>query len=241
MRLLLWGRTLLSYLLLAIIVAIAIIPVTIFVFIPERWRYDNKLFYWFSHFFYVATVKATFLPIEVVGRDNLPKEPAIIAVNHQSALDIPLVGHLLGAFPHMWFAKIELIGTFLLGFIVRRVAVLVDVRSPAKARRALVEGLKRVQDRKQHAIIFPEGGRYLDGTVHKFYGGFVVMAKETKRPVVPIRIYNVQKVFPPGSFFVYRYPIKIVIGKPMHMQEGEDNDAFKERVYQWFTDLPDEG
>jgi len=85
-------------------------------------------------------------------------------------------------------------------------------------------------------MIFPEGGRYTDGTVHDFYGGFVILAKKTGRPVVPVRIFGVHKVYPPDTFWVQKYPITVVVGKPFVYQEGDTDQAFKDRVYQWFIE-----
>ena len=63
--------------------------------------------------FYAITIRALLLPIKVVGLENIPHTPAIIAANHQSALDIPLVGNLMRCYPHIWFLKHEF---FLLRF-----------------------------------------------------------------------------------------------------------------------------
>ena len=43
-------RTLLSYILLGIVMVIIAIPCLIFILLPVKWRYDNKLFFWLSHF-----------------------------------------------------------------------------------------------------------------------------------------------------------------------------------------------
>jgi len=61
------------------------------------------------------------------------------------------------------------------------------------------------------------------------------MAKKTGRPVVPVRIFNANKVYPPHSFFVYWHPVTIVVGKPMYINERESDDEFKDRVHEWFT------
>ena len=45
---------------------------------------------------------ATFLPIHVEGKENLIEQPAIIIANHQSSLDIPVIGALFDHHPHVW-------------------------------------------------------------------------------------------------------------------------------------------
>jgi 1-acyl-sn-glycerol-3-phosphate acyltransferase len=64
--------------------------------------------------------------------------------------------------------------------------------------------------------------------------GFVILAKKTGRPVVPICIVNLNKVYPPNSFWVYRHPIRAIVGIPMTLQEGESDIQFRDRVVAWF-------
>ncbi len=228
-------RSIVSYFLLFIVILFIGIPCLLMTLLPARWRYDNKFFFWLSHIFYVAALKTSMVPITFVGKKNIPNEPAIIVANHQSAMDIPLVGSLLDSFPHIWLAKSEL-GRSWLAPIVRRMAVLIDMSTPQRGMRSLKRAIDLVKGKRRHAIVFPEGGRYIeDNGVREFFGGFVMLAEHTNRPVVPIMIFNTYKVYPPGSFFVNRQPVKVVVGKPFYLGKDEDADAFKERVHQWFV------
>jgi 1-acyl-sn-glycerol-3-phosphate acyltransferase len=83
-------------------------------------------------------------------------------------------------------------------------------------------------------MIFPEGTRRTDGKVHEFYAGFVTLAKKTGRPVVPVRIFGVNEVYPPEQFWIHYCPIKVVVGEPMVIGETEDDESFKNRVHAWF-------
>jgi len=228
-------RSTFSYLFLGIVLVFIGIPCFLMMLLPDRWRYDNKFFFWLSHVFYVASLKAAMIPVTIIGKENIPKEPVIIAANHQSSLDIPLVGSVLNGFPHVWLAKSELARTPL-SPILRRMAVLIDMSTPQRGLRSLMKAIKLVNGKKRHAIIFPEGGRDINGnTVCEFFAGFAMLAKHTNRPVVPIMIFDAYKVYPPGSYFVHRHPVKVVIGKPIHMKDNEDTDEFRDRVYQWFV------
>jgi len=228
-------RSTISYLLLGLVLVFIGTPCFLLTLLPARWRYDNRFFFWCSHIFYKAAVKTTMVPVTFVGKRNIPKKPAIFVANHQSAMDIPLIGLLLNKFPHIWLAKSELARSWLAP-IVRRMAVLIDMSTPYRGLRSLKKSIRLIKDKQRHAIVFPEGARHIDGnTVHKFFAGFAMMAKHANRPVVPIMIFDAYKVYPPGSFFVNRYPIKVVVGKPFHLQEGEDTAAFRDRVYLWFT------
>ena len=204
--------------------------------LPERLRF-NKVLYAFLHSTYWLILKSTFLPITYEGVANIPTEPAIIVANHQSSLDIPLVGTLVDSFPHIWTAKSE-IGeeSKVLGFIVPRIAVMIDIHSPQKSMRALVHLITIAQDKKQHIIIFPEGGRYVDGKIHDFFSGFAILAKRTGRAVVPVFIKNVDKVYPPKTFWATYIPITVSVGEPMFIRPEESEDEFKDRVHGWFIE-----
>lgn len=232
-------RTIISRLLLLIVMIIFALPALIIIIVPKRWLYDSKLFFWVAHAFYWMIIKFSFLPIKFYGLDNIPHQPSIIVANHQSSLDIPLVGYTLKMYPHIWLAKHELMESPILRFILPRLAVLVDMSTPMKGMRSLVEAMQHIRGEDRYIVLFPEGGRYTDGSVHEFFSGFVILAKKLVRPVIPIRIFGVNKVYPPDSFLVHYHSIDVVVGKPLYMQPDEDDDAFKQRVYQWFVNEPE--
>lgn len=227
-------RTLLSYLLFGLIIGIVLLPGIIMLLMPKRWLHKSRIFFWFSHAIYWAIIKVLFMPVVIVGKENMLHAPAIIAANHQSSLDVPLVGITLLGAPHVWLAKAELKENPFLRFILSRLAIIIDMSTPMTGMRSLIKALDTFEDSPAHAVIFPEGGRYTDGAVHDFYAGFAILAKKTGRPVVPVRIFNAYKVYPPGSFLLHWVPIKVVIGQPFIYQEGEKEDVFVARVHDWF-------
>lgn len=229
-----WLRTIFSRFLLFLLMLVYLPPFLIILFLPRRWFYRSRLFYWFEDIFYWAVIKFSLLPITYRGLENLPEGPAIFVTNHQSSLDIPLVGVLTKRHPHIWIAKEELTESPILRFVLPRVAILVDPEATFKAMRALLQAIKVMQEYKMGAMIFPEGTRHTDGDVHEFFAGFVILAKKTNLPVVPVRIFGANKVYPPETFLVNYYPITVVVGPAMFIQEGEDDEAFKNRVYDWF-------
>lgn len=229
-------HTLVSYLLLLSVFLILLIPAICLFLMPRKWRYKSRLFAGFLYWGYWLILKCTLVPITYRGIHNIPPCPAIIAANHQSALDMPLVGVLAKYTPHIWLAWSELFERPFHYFLLSRIALPLDVTSPLKAMRSLVNVLSVVCDNNMAAIIFPEGGRFSDGLIHDFFAGFVMLAKKTGRPVVPVRIFNVNKVYPPRSFFAYWHPITVVVGEPMFMKENESDEMFKDRVHQWFLE-----
>jgi len=236
------ARNLFSRFLLIIITIIFLIPIAIFICIPERYRYKYPILFYPIHWFYVAILKGSLLPITYKGLENIPKDKAVIfAANHQSTLDIPLIGVLSKGVPHVWLAKEELMDSIFIKFIVPLISVLVDVTSPRNAMLSLRKILNIVNNHHRNLVIFPEGARYTDGKIHDFFGGFVVLAKKIGRPVVPVCILGINKAYPPETFWVQWYPITVIVGKPFVYEENDTDASFKNRVYQWFVEQMEQG
>lgn len=228
--------TFISRLLLWIVIGIFFIPATLLMFIvPQRYRY-NRAFFLMTCLLYKTIVRISLLPITVKGKEHLPKTPAIYVANHSSSLDIPMLGSLLGCKPHLWFAMKWLTNFWFFRLILPRVAVLVDMDDPQSNVRSLLKVIQMAKQNNMSIMIFPEGRRYIDDQVHAFYGGFGLLAKKTEFPVVPVRLFNLERVYPPDTFWVHYHPVQIVIGQPMYIQHDETDEMFKNRVHQWFID-----
>ncbi len=226
-------RTIFFYTLSLLIILIGIVPIMISALLPLRYRY-NRIYIFFMYAIYRVMSFALLVPITVKGRGHLASGPMIYAANHQSAVDACLVGSLIGLKAHLWFLKFELTKIPFIGWIGNRVGVAVDYRSPHFALRSLKQGIRLLSGQDISLAIFPEGGRFTDGGVHDFLGGFAIIAQKLNRPVIPIYLCNVGKVLPPRGFFVNNYPITIIIGKPFKFLPDEDKDAFANRVHEWF-------
>lgn len=223
-----------SYFLLISALTVLALPGIVLFLMPTQWRRTSKLFFYFMHMVYWVILRCTMLPIEIIGAAHIPQSPSIIVANHQSALDIPLVGVLLKGHAHIWLAWSALFKRCGLRFIMPRIAVPIVVTSPARALKSLLTAIDVLESNAMHAVIFPEGSRFVDGKVHDFFSGFIVLAKKTGRPIVPVCIVNANKVYPPGAIIARWHPIKLVIGTSMTWHEGENDEQFKQRVYTWF-------
>ncbi|MCL5875549.1 MAG: 1-acyl-sn-glycerol-3-phosphate acyltransferase [Candidatus Dependentiae bacterium] len=221
---------------LFILMSIYLVPMIIILLLPARWGFESKYYYWMEYSFCWLLFKLTFFPVTYSGQHNMPGEPAVIVANHQSSLDIPLLVGVLQRYPHLWLALNSLMKSPILRFILPKIAVLVDTSSPLTGMRTLIAAIKKVNGKRCHVVIFPEGGRYYDSKIHDFFAGFVILAKKMNRPIVPVFIKGANVVYPPNSFWVTRAPITITVGEPMRMEEGEPDEVFHDRVHQWFIE-----
>jgi len=229
-------RTLVSRLLLILLAVIFVIPLLIIILLPTRIRRSNRTVYCLVNWLYRTSLACTLVPITFNGKENIPDQQVIFVANHQSSLDIPLVGSLANGKPHIWLARSELMDTFLLRILLTLFAEVIDVNNPRNAMRGLLRTSNIIKSEGQDLMIFPEGGRYIDDKVHEFFGGFVILAKKTGLPVVPVRIFGANKVYPPNTFWLHYHPVSVVIGKPFLYDEAEGDDTFRQRVYNWFEE-----
>jgi len=202
---------------------------------PQKWRFKNRVLFWLLHGTYQSVRYGFLLRIRFMG-NKIPSTPAIIVANHESSLDIVLLGGLLRAQPHMWYALNRFFNTPILGFLLRRISISVDQEHPIRAARAVIQGISIARREHLSSVLFPEGGRYTDGMIHEFFSGFAMIAKRLGQPVVPVMMRNVGKVYPPGSFIIRPYPIEVIIGPAFMVHEYDTDEVFVQRVRQWFID-----
>lgn len=215
---------------------ICFVPCIVIAMMPGFIRFNSRIYYWFTSFFYRGIIWGSFVKVTTRGQENIPDEPSIFIANHQSAFDIPLLGSVAGTHPHIWMFLARYAKVPIFGFVARRMNVVVDHSGLRKLVGSLEEAIKLIKNQDRHVMLFPEGGRFIDDRIHSFFFGFAMLAKETQRPVVPVLLVNVNRAYPPGSFLIHQYPIHILIGEPFHMKKNETEEEFVDRVYAWFVE-----
>ena len=135
--------------------------------------------------------------VVVSGLEHVPAGPAVYAANHASALDIFVVfGHLPVDFRIVYKKSLSLIP--LVGwaiFIGGHVPI--DRRNSVRARRSIAAAARRIRAGTS-VVMFPEGTRSPDGSVHRFKRGSFALAIDTGVPVVPVSLIGVKAVVPHG-------------------------------------------
>lgn len=226
-----------SYVLAIIIVcAVCVIPACIVALLPEKIRFKCKPFYWLVYGAYCLLVRSLWVPVTYAGVENIPKQPCIFAANHQSSLDIPVLGTLTRGRVHLWLMWDELAKYPVFGFVARRLNVLVNTTTPLRAARSLYTAYDLSMGNGRDVMIFPEGARHNDGKVHDFFAGFAMLAKKTGRPVVPVILKNTGIVCVPKTVWINYAPIIVHVGRPFMYQEGETDEQFLNRVHTWFVE-----
>ncbi|MCX5922608.1 MAG: lysophospholipid acyltransferase family protein [Candidatus Dependentiae bacterium] len=224
-------RTLLSYCLFVVLFIIFTPFWIINVVVSKDWLFKSILFWQTWSLWNRLAIEILFLPITFIGQENVSDESAIFVMNHQSGRDAWLIDRIFMSKPRVVLMKEKYVLS-----IFKTVSIPVDMSTPLKSTKSLLRAIKMLNDNPTlNVMIFPEGTRYSDGNIHDFFSGFVILAKKTSRPVVPIRIFGMEKAYPRGSWLIHRVPITVVVGKPLVYQEGDTDEGFKERVHMWFV------
>ncbi len=184
-------------------------------------------FYGFFHYL-AQCFHSTWFRGEVAGSENFPTNgPFLIASNHASHFDPPLVGcHV----PRQmrFFARRSLWNNQALAWWLNQVETI-----PVERDSGDVGAIKRVlQALKENRaiVLFPEGTRSPDGHLQKAKAGVGLMACKTGVPVVPCRVYGSFAAFGKGrSFPRFGTPISIVFGPPIAAPEYDDPALGKAR------------
>ena len=133
--------------------------------------------------------------------DEIPRDgPLIIAANHASNFDAPVLGAWLiprlGRRIH-WLGKRELFAWPIVGWVAANGGV-----HPVDRDSADVEAFRlasRILDGGHVLFVFPEGTRSPDGSLQTARDGLAMLALRSGAPIVPIGIRGSNRVWPKGQ------------------------------------------
>ena len=167
---------------------------------------------------------------EIYHRGRVPSEgPFILASNHASFLDPPLVGTACPR-PISYLARESLFRYPVVGRILRTVhAIPVDRDGGGAA------GLKGIFDRLKKGggiILFPEGTRTTDGKLQPTRSGIGLVAIKSAAPVVPVRIFGTFAAMNRFAYFPRPRPVRVKFGLPLDFAalRAEARTCSKERL-----------
>lgn len=169
-----------------------------------------------GYFLFLGFYKIFGLKIE--GADNVPKEGGvIIAPNHRSNYDPPLIGCCIGFRPVTFLAKKGLFINKAVSWILRTVnAVPVDTGNPGiRSMRFFVNLLKE----KKALIMFPEGSRSKTNEFLPAQPGVGYLSIKTKVPVVPVLITGTHESM--LRHFLRQTPLSVKFGKPIYPEHDQ--------------------
>lgn len=98
----------------------------------------------------------------------------------------------------------------------------VDRSGGRRSEAALITGLKVLAEGKCLGI-YPEGTRSPDGRLYKGRTGIARLAIESGAPIIPVAMFNTEKIQPTGTVVPKVMRVEMIFGEPMYF-EGDSTD-----------------
>lgn len=169
--------------------------------------------------------------LTIDGTEHLPPTgPAILAANHVSFLDSPL---LMFELPRrVWFlGKAEYLDSALTRSLFLALGMIPVERGGRRAALTAMRSGLRVLDGGELLGIYPEGTRSRDGRLHRGHTGLAWLAFKSGAPIVPVGIRGTDAVQPPDRKLPkLRGDCSIRIGRPLDTARYEARDRRAHRI-----------
>jgi 1-acyl-sn-glycerol-3-phosphate acyltransferase len=188
-------------------------------------------------------MKTIFSPVKVTGIDKIDAtKPHVYAVNHASALDIPILYVNLPFQFRIAFKK-ELLSYPIVGWHLKRSGqICVDQQNPAGSIGSIRSALKSLKAGTP-LVIYPEGGRTPDGQIKPFLPGAFFLAIKAHVDIVPVALVGTYELLPMNTYHIKCRPLEMRAGEPISTAglTGHDMQALSARVQKAVEDLYESG
>jgi 1-acyl-sn-glycerol-3-phosphate acyltransferase len=187
--------------------------------------------YRISRTFFILLIKLV-SRTRIYGTENIPEPPYIIASNHASMIDPPLISYAFISHDIDYVAKNKLFTMPVIGRWTRMVNCIPVDRNGGNVF-CLREALRRIRNGRV-VCIFPEGGRTIDGKMSEAEQGVGFLVHKARVPVVPVYIRGSFETLPKHKKIPsFRSNIEIMIGHVIRPKEYADEGETGKRKYDY--------
>ncbi len=196
----------------------------------------GRVQHWIARVWARAGVRVTLSRVKVKGAENLSKHRvAVYAPNHTSYMDIPVIFAAL-PFQFRILAKKELWQWPFIGWYLERSGQMpIDIANPHATLTSLGGAVKALR-KGMPLVVFPEGGRTLDGQLKPFLSGAAYLAIRAQVPLVPIVLKGAYDLLPIHTHHFYPGELTVRVGEPIETkgmsvkQNGELTGRLREAM-----------
>lgn len=187
--------------------------------------------------FYFFVSKFLGLKITIRNGERLKGLPAVIVSNHQSALDVYMLGLVFQTGYTVTAKKVLKYFPFLGWFMTALGTFFLDRSKGEKARKVLELALLDLKKDKRGLFIFPEGTRsgLEELELLPFKKGAFHLAKQAGIPVIPVVVSNTSTIFNSKNKYFNTGEIFIDVLEPMPtigLETNEDVTKFTEEIHE---------
>jgi 1-acyl-sn-glycerol-3-phosphate acyltransferase len=175
----------------------------------------GRRLHWFSYAWSRLIMKSIFSPVKVTGLKKIDTSKShVYAVNHASALDIPVLYVNLPFQFRIAFKK-ELLAYPIVGWQLKRSGqICLDQQNPTRSVGSIRTALKGLKA-GMPLVIFPEGGRTDDGYIKPFLPGAFFLAIKAQVDIVPVALVGTYELLPMDTFHIKCRPLEMRVGEPI--------------------------
>lgn len=160
---------------------------------------DRRASLWAMRSWCRSSAKGLHIDVDAAGLDNVPPGAYVYCSNHQSLLDILVLGSVLPG-DYKWAAKRELMKIPFLGWHLQLAGhVPVDRGAGSRAAAQVIDRFETVLKEGKPLLVFPEGTRSEDGLLRGFKNGAFYAAIRAGVPVVPVALDGTHRLMKKGA------------------------------------------
>jgi 1-acyl-sn-glycerol-3-phosphate acyltransferase len=200
---------------------------------------SGRRLHWFSRAWSWLIMKTILSPVKVTGLDKIDtSKPHVYAVNHASAMDIPVL-YVYLPFQFRIVFKKELLAYPIVGWQLKRSGqVCIDQQKPTNSIAAIRSAVKSLKG-GMPLVIYPEGGRTPDGEIKPFLPGAFFLAIKAQVDIVPVALVGTYELLPMDTYHIKCRPLEMRVGEPISTTglTMRDMEAVSARVKKAIEDL----
>jgi len=176
---------------------------------------NGRIQHGFARLWSWLIMKTILSPVTVTGLDHIDtSRPHVYAVNHASAMDIPVL-YVYLPFQFRIMAKKDLFRYPFIGLHLKRSGqICVDQQNPLASIGDLKSAVKSLKA-GMPVVIFPEGGRTANGQLKPFLPGAFFLAVRAQVDIVPMALVGTYELLPMNTYHIKPRPLELVVGEPI--------------------------
>ena len=210
-----WGSRLRSYFILDPLIWLYTLGLGLLALPGGLFDRGGRRLHWFSRAWSWLIMKTILSPVKVSGLDKIDTtKPHVYAVNHASAMDIPVL-YVYLPFQFRIVFKKELLVYPVVGWQLRRSGqVCIDQQKPTNSIAAIRSAVKSLKA-GMPLVIYPEGGRTPDGEIKPFLPGAFFLAIKAQVDIVPVALVGTYELLPMDTYHIKCRPLEMRVGQPI--------------------------